>query len=396
MQKIVSSLLALTVTLALTQACSSTSRDSGFEGIKEDAGAKTDTGPEKGPSIGTETDAATNADVNSDPLAGCAIIEGGTIRSPAFFQLVADRSGSMSGDKWAAAQLAMRALVDQLATEKDTTVGLGLILYPGDGAETGPYPDPNGKDPFINFVDATQKSALNARIGVAVKGSTPTYEAMLGGYTVLENLNPLPPLPKEGKKVLIIMTDGEPNDNASNKIQKMTAQKLAMAAPKGPIQTFVVGIEEPGGGFSGGELFQFLGDLAIKGGTQSSPTCDPNEENTIANMCHYHIDPGGGKTKDQIAAELTTAFNRIRAQASACELSLATDDAKADPSKVNVVFEDSKGNKTIIPKDGTNGWTYDNDANPTKVLLHGKACEDAVKDFEGKVKVALGCKGGAN
>ncbi|NOU27665.1 MAG: hypothetical protein HOO96_07165, partial [Polyangiaceae bacterium] len=66
--------------------------------------------------------------------------------------------------------------------------------------------------------------------------------------------------------------------------------------------------------------------------------------------------------------------------------------------KVQVDFVDKDDpNKKIsdIPKDVNNGWSYDDDANPTKILLHGGACDEVrKKKAVGKVRVKLGCKVG--
>ncbi len=108
-------------------------------------------------------------------------------------------------------------------------------------------------------------------------------------------------------------------------------------------------------------------------------------------MCHYQVEPGS-KTVAQLTTDFTNAFNHIRASAAACELSLATDTANADPTKINVVIDDGMGKQTLVKQDATNGWTYDDPKHPTKVILHGQACQDAVDNITGQVEVVLGCK----
>lgn len=375
----------LGVVVAL-QACAKDTRTSGFDETDGGVDANAD-----GPTTGFESKDGGNIDSGlTDPLKGCATNESETIKSPAFFEFVVDRSGSMSGTKWTAAQQSIQGVVDQAFTAAETNVGMGLILFPGDSGDSGPYPDGSGKDPFPNFVDATQRNALKARVSGNTTGGTPTLEALTAAYNVIENLIPLPPLPKEGKKVVVLMTDGVPNSNPSNAIQNMAAAKLAMGGPKGPVYTYVVGI----GNLSGSGGFdvdpRFLGSVAKAGGT-GPKGCDPNEMTNPDKMCHYHIQPGS-KTAAQLADDMTKAFNRIRAEATACEVSLATDEAKADPSSVNVVIVDENGKVTLVKQDPADGWTYDDPSNPTKVLLHGKACEDAVQNLLGKVKVVFGCK----
>jgi len=368
------------------QACAKDTRTSGFDD-NGDAGSDANVGASS--SGFTPTDGST-ADVEVDPLAGCATNEAETTKAPAFFEFVVDRSGSMSGTKWTAAQDAIRGLVDQAFTQADNNVGMGMILFPGDSGDSGPYPDSSGKDPFPNFVNATQRDAMKARVSGSTTGGTPTLEALTAAYNVTENLIPLPPLPKEGKKIVVLMTDGVPNSNPSNAIQNMAAAKYGLAGPKGPVYTYVVGIGNLSGSSSYDVDPRFLGSVAQAGGT-GPKGCDPNEMTNTAKMCHYHIQPGS-KTAAQLTQELVNAFNLIRAQATACEVSLKSDEAKADPTHVNVVVVDKDGKVTVLKQDGTDGWTYDDPNNPTKVILHGAACEQAVQNLEGKVKVVFGCK----
>ena len=63
-----------------------------------------------------------------------------------------------------------------------------------------------------------------------------------------------------------------------------------------------------------------------------------------------------------------------------------------DPAKVNVVYTDGGGTETTLNKDPNNGWSYDNDAAPTKVTLNGPACNALKADPKGKIKIVLGCK----
>ena len=66
--------------------------------------------------------------------------------------------------------------------------------------------------------------------------------------------------------------------------------------------------------------------------------------------------------------------------------------APIDPTLVNVVFTDALNVEHIVPEDPKDGWTYDDPANPTKVILSGQSCEDMKNNPRGKVVVVLGCK----
>jgi Mg-chelatase subunit ChlD len=382
MKSLVTSAIALSVLGAgflLTQGCSGSGKGSGFAGpTNDDADASADGGT-KGTVFGS-SDAA--VDVVNDPLKGCATNTQPVTRLPVYLLFLADRSGSMSGTKWSSVQGAMKSVFQSIHDAADTNEGAGLILFPADGSETGPYP--GTKDVFVNYVNDGQLAALNKRISDSTTGSTPTWEAMNGAYGELQNLVVAAPLPKDGKKVLVLMTDGQPNDSAKDYVGLVKN----MIGLSDSIQTYVVGIGDVSGGYDVDPTF--LGPLAVAGGT-ARPACDPTEDTVINKMCHYQVEPGS-KSVAQLTTDFINAFNHIRASASACELSLATDTSNADPTKINVVIDNGMGKTTLVKQDATNGWTYDDPAHPTKVILHGQSCQDAVENITGQVEVVLGCK----
>jgi hypothetical protein len=368
-----------------TQGCSGGKSTSGFNDQTADGGGGDDQGEAGMMGTGFGSSDA-SVDVQMDPLKGCATNTQPVTRLPVYLLFLADRSGSMDGTKWSSVQGSMKSVYQSIHDAMDTNEGVGLILFPADGSESGPYP--GTKDVFVNYVNDSQLAALNKRISDPVTGSTPTWEAMNGAYSELENLVVADPLPKNGKKVLVLMTDGQPNDDTKDYVGLVTHELTGLTPDKGPISTYVVGIGDLGS--SGDVDPTWLGPLAVAGGTAPSG-CDPMEQNNPAKMCHYQIEPGS-KTVAQLTQDFVNAFNHIRASASACELSLSTDSATADPSKINVVIDDGKGNITLVKQDPMNGWTYDNPAMPTKVILHGTACQDAIDNITGQVEVVLGCK----
>jgi hypothetical protein len=371
--------------LLITQGCSGSKAQSGFNDQTADGGGGGDQsdGGMQGTGFGS-SDAS--VDVQMDPLKGCATNTQPVTRLPVYLLFLADRSGSMDGTKWSSVQGAMKSVYQSIHDQMDQNEGVGLILFPCDGtSESGPYP--GAKDVFVNYVNDAQLMALNTRISAPTAGSTPTWEAMNGAYSELQNLVVADPLPKNGKKVLVLMTDGQPNDSSKDYVG-LVSMNLALTPDKGPISTYVVGIGDLGS--SGDVDPTWLGPLAVAGGTAPSG-CDPMEQNNPAKMCHYQVQPGT-KSVAQLTQDFVNAFNHIRASASACELSLSTDSATADPTKINVVIDDGKGNITLVKQDSMNGWTYDNPAMPTKVILHGTACQQAIDNITGQVEVVLGCK----
>jgi hypothetical protein len=351
---------------------------------------------EAGPGLASGDDAGTvSADSGLSELNGCATATLSTARTPVILELVVDASGSMKGDKWTALVSALDGIYDQMLKEGDTSQGAGMLVFSDTKDKTigtGPYPvsDADGvtryNDVPIGFVDQAQHDALKKRIGPEVNASlvTPTHAALLGGFSVLESTKAAPPLPPDVKKVLVLMTDGMPTDDGNDESHPLVAKEAAIAAPVGPIQTFPVAI----GDFNDIDP-TWMGTLAKAGGT--APTgCKPAEASDPKKLCYFQIVPNG-KTVAQLSKEFQDTVNRIRAQASSCELALPTS-ANADPSKVNVIQDDGAGGRTLIPEDATDGWTYDDPAHPTKVLLHGAACSTATAELQGKVLVVLGCK----
>jgi len=315
--------------------------------------------------------------------------------APVYLQFIVDRSGSMSGRKWEALQGALKEVFLQVYNQVDATTGVGLELFPNSGLGNT-YPEP-GKDVFIGFVDSAQLAKLNTRISEDVTGATPTYPAMEGGYKVLRNLVPLPPLPDTGKKVAVVMTDGDPSDgrfvdSQSGSTPPSRHDHATMAKDQfdnHAISTFVVGIG------TGSEVNpRFLGPLAVAGGTADLSTCNPLETSDLTKMCHYQITPGS-KTAAELKDEFIAAISRIRRQAAGCEYNLQQD-LSADPNRVNVTITvtDPRGNPTAteISKDAANGWSFDDDVVPTKIYLHGEACETASKELNVKVEVLFGCR----
>lgn len=373
------------------QGCSS-STPSGFGGESADAGKDVYVPP----SIGT-------GGVDSGGIVGpgCGGGKAKTAKTPVFFEFVVDGSGSMLGTKKDAQEAALKAVYEQIRNDscnstfpalcngstpadvKDSTQGVGMIFF----GPAGTYPGP--QDVNIGFVDNGQLAALFARTTNFPNGSTPTMEALQGGYSVLDNLVPFPPLPTKGKKVVILMSDGEPNDDSG--ITALVKQKAGQADP---ITTFSV--------FVGDLQFtdtarKFMTDVAINGGT-APQGCDQSAVNPN-NSCHFQITPGA-KPVAQVKQDFIDALNTIRGLASACELDISLvdkDGRPADPEKVNVRFVDKDDETKVIkdiPRDGANGWTYDDDSNPTKVILHGSYCDEARANKSVKPEVQLGCVGG--
>jgi hypothetical protein len=309
---------------------------------------------------------------------------------------ILDGSGSMGQDnKWPSATQALEAIFSDMQKQADPGVGVGLIVFSDTKDPTsasGPYPD--SADISINFVGAAQDSALNGRLSGQPSSDTPTGTALQGGYSELENFVAQTPLPPGGQKVLVLITDGVPTDGCapsggnytSNACIMEAAAEYAKAKPQGPILTFVIGT----GVFPSSNLGNFdpnfLGNLAVAGGT-GPKNCNPNENSVTTDLCYFEVDPTkGGATQTEQAFE--AAINAIRGQVLSCTFPLNVDkDAGAvDPSKVNVTV-----NGMTVSQDPNNGWTYDNPSNPTEIIFHGTSCNNLKMNPMAAVNIILGC-----
>ena len=369
-------------------ACSGNKKDSGFN----DPGA---TGQ-----FGGGSDAGLGSSGGTNLLdGGCATATADAQRAPVYMQIVLDGSGSMGDDhKWDAVVPALNAIFDDLLAKSDPAFGVGLIAFadnydptcqtiqtpfgPMKGSCAGPYP--TSVDVPIAFVDQGQHGKLRGRLlpsGPA--GDTPTGSALKGGFKALETFTPTPPLLSNGKKVLVLMTDGVPTDGSESGDTSLVSSELARG-----IATFAVGI----GPFPSTDTKSydpgFMGQLAVAGGAAPAG-CNPSENSNVANVCHFQITPGG-KSAAQLTQEFIDAINKIRSAVATCEFVL-TKTSAVDPSQVNVIYTDQNGVQHVLVQDAGNGWTYDDPKNPSKVVLHGSDCSTVKADPKGKIAIVLGC-----
>jgi hypothetical protein len=324
-------------------------------------------------------------------------------RSPVYMLVIMDGSGSMddplvpggaTGLKWQAARDAMIQFIDGAKNSNDTGFGLGLFLFDG----TKGVQEFQTHDVAIDHVDAQQAMALKGRIlGSTPNGGTPLKRAIEGQLGVLSTFSAYPPLRKNGKRVLVVMTDGVPDGDATIQAQlKQECIDLVDAARSGSssITTFAVGIGEPSSS-PGTFDEQFMGRLAVAGGAAKAG-CDPTwSEASPAGVtpCHFQVTPGS-QSAGQIQSQLFAAIEAIRGAASNCEFPLEiSGDATGvpDPTKVNIAFTDGTGKKTSVPKDPKNGWSFDNPSSPKAIRLNGTACDQARSESNGTLEVELGC-----
>ena len=124
---------------------------------------------------------------------------------------------------------------------------------------------------------------------------------------------PTQPLKANGKRVLVVMTDGVPDggSDVQPQVQAKCVQLITDARAAG-VTTFAVGIGDP---TSADTTYDevFLGKLAVAGGAPA-PGCTPgwNETSPAGQTpCHFQVTPGQ-KTAAQIQGEMLAAIEAIR------------------------------------------------------------------------------------
>jgi hypothetical protein len=399
--------VVVSLSVMLGQACSGAAPDSGFGAEPPDGGSAA----VRDGSGGSQNDAANIGDANfgssdsggstGDLDAGCATATAKAAPQPVYMLFVLDGSGSMKQqNKWTAVSAALDSIFDQFSTQADTNFGAGILAFSDSrdptcggvfGGCVGPYP--SNVDVPVAYVDSTQHGKLRGRIdGANANGDTPTHAALIGGYSELESFTAAAPLKPGGKKVLVILTDGVPTDGSNTQCIQAAGQELTKVSPQGPITTFVIGVGVFPSSNTQSYDPSFLGQLAQAGGA-APQGCNPTENANAANVCYFQIDPSGSQTVAQLTQKFVDAINAIRGKVASCEFLLEKPDGggQIDPGKVNVVYDDGQGHTTTLVPDPVNGWTYDDPNNPTKVILHGVAC-DNIKVTGGSVSVVLGCK----
>jgi hypothetical protein len=382
----------------LLLACGGSSNRDGFgsgSGSSSGSGGSSGNGSSGDGSFGDD-----GGTVPISPDSGCATASAKAARAPVYLLFVQDGSGSMGMEhKWDADTAALKAMFQTF--QNDPGIGVGLIVF----ADTmdmslatgpGPYPEP-GIDVPLGYVDATQVSALDQRLSGSPLSNTPTYYALQGGYGELEGFTPASPLQPDGTKVLVLITDGVPTDHncsirragtnyPANPCVVMAGQELTKGPSAGPILTFVIGVGQFPSAAGADFDPAFLGNLALAGG--GAPMgCNPNETQNASSLCYFEVDPTQAGSAAQLQQTFTNALQAIRGQVLSCTFPLkSTGLGQLDPSKVNVDV-----NGMTVLQGGTDGWTYDNPANPMAIILHGKACDAVKNQPNAQVSIVVGC-----
>jgi hypothetical protein len=195
-------------------------------------------------------------------------------------------------------------------------------------------------------IGADTTAAIRSQIAaIKPEGDTPTAAAIVACTAYLNSV------PDSNSKVILLATDGEPNcGGAAPSVYDVdvegTTEAITQARAAGYL-VYVIGIGQVGN----------LEAFAEAGGTG-----------------RYYP----GQSPEQMSQALAAI-----SKAASC--TFAIDATPSDPSSVGVYLD-----KTIVPKDASNGWTFG--ASPRTVVLHGSSCDRTLSDPASIVEVLfLGC-----
>lgn len=276
--------------------------------------------------------------------------------------ILLDRSGSMDGDaggdtRWNVAKKA----ISQVTTKFDDKLRFGLATYSScaaGGCSAGsvvvPIADKNAT--AINgFLATTIDQGSSDGKGTAggliqylcdsgnPETSTGKSLAALVGQASLQD--------PTRSNVVILLTDGAESTECKGSCDgPCGAGKLLAQTPS--VKTYVIGL---------GVNPTAVDAIAAAGGTTKSV-------------------PATNQT------ELDAAFAKVADAVASCEYVL--DNAPADASGIFVYFNDDP---TGVPKDGTNGWTYD--PVTKKLTFNGTSCTQLKGGTVTDIDVVYGCPG---
>lgn len=344
---------ALSAPALLAASCSATGGGTGGAGGAGGGGAGGDLFP----------DANDDAPIVDEP---CQSISKQANEKPLHLFVLLDKSTSMAGSKWDAAQLGLKAFLEA-QDSAGIDVALGVFPRPPDAT---PACDQNAyKTPLVDFgllPDHAADVSLALQSEAADGFSSPVYPAL--GGALLRSLDVLAANPGDAAAVLLV-TDGAPQGPAPlcggvdpedpNEIAALAAAAAAMSPP---VLTFVIGL----------------------------PGVDQSAANTIA--------AGGGTgsailVMGDVASEFTKALAKAKGEALPCAYPLPTE---SEPGYVNVEIGWGGGDPVVVPLnaacggDGL-GWTWDVPAAPTEIVLCPASCAALKADLQASIDIALGC-----
>jgi hypothetical protein len=336
-------------------------------GSNNDAGngAKTDAG-NGGDGAGGST--FTGDDGGGDDGGGCASVSKKAEKIPLDMVLGLDTSFSMDfDDKWINVKAALESFV---ANPSYADLGIGLQFFPIRKQCSVPDYETLAIDLGLQpQVSGPITQALEAQM---MAGGTPTVPLLQGLVAYLQ-ARPDP----TRKPVIVLATDGVPDDTCLSPVDGETPNTLANAtavaaaafAATPSIPTFVIGV---------GSDLSALDAIARAGGTGMATL----------------VDTGGNAQK-----QFLDALDSARQSAIPCNFAIPSG-TSVDPTETNVEYAPASapaqnflyvGDSAGCVRAPTDGWYFDDPMQPTQVILCDAACDMVKADDRGQVNVVFGC-----
>jgi hypothetical protein len=308
--------------------------------------------------------------------------------TPLDMYIMTDKSSSMIGQRWNDVKAAIKAFVADPTT---VGIGVGIQYFPvlpqqytstcTSDSQCGAYgpcwlsfcracATTHYSTPAVGIAPLPGVAgAISASIDSTTPfGGTPTGPALQGSVDYTSAWAQGHP---GHKTVIVLATDGDPYSCTPSDINSIA--NIAAGALNGPhkILTFVIGV---------GTSLTNLNAIANAGGTTKA----------------YLVDAGGNVTQQFIQA-----MKDIQKKTLGCEYQMPKTDAGIiDPNKVEIEITPSSGPTKTLNKlsdagqcGSGDGFYYDNNSNPTKILLCPTSCNALQADPTAKVNISLGCLG---
>lgn len=274
--------------------------------------------------------------------------------------------------KWRPVVGATRAFFE---APSSTGISASLSFFPAsdDKCDASTYRTPDvamTELPSDAFGDAI--AAIDPDNGEDWRGGTPTLAVIEGTTEYLDAQISASP---EAAHALVLVTDGYPQGCSSSE-NAISAVEAAIQGTAGRFPTYVIGVRNPEGK-GGPDTVTDLNVLAVAGGTEAA----------------IFIDTGDPV---KTAADLSAAIDEIRQSSITCDAPIPPSPGGTDfdPGKVNVsaVLGGDASQLGYDPDCGAElAWRFDDEADPSSIVLCPKTCEAVQGDPSAKLSVEFGC-----
>lgn len=345
------------------QDASSGAADTGTDPISTTDGGVGETGP--------ILDTGLTGDGSLTKDAACAVEHVEAEEIPIDLFIMADRSSSMDGSGWTSQSDGLNAFFTDPLSKG---IYIALSFFPFDGECTSQIASCNGDlyyKPQVQWGMLPDHATVleNAIATTEPDGCTPTQDALNG---VLRGAFDRQSAFKDHVVAAVIVSDGEPCCGMCPIEDEYGLGQIAAQYANGSpsIKTFAI--------YAASSASASMNAIAQQGGTQQA----------------YNATGG--------TSAFITALDGIRTALIACEYKLPTPEAGTlNPEVIEVEFTSGTGTTEKIPRIkppadcGTEpGWHYDDDANPTRIILCPASCEAVQGDVDGQVDILVGCESG--